>query len=72
MFHFSQQSVHHIDAGVEIHLDCVEVAVVLFGDFRRDVAFADAVDISGGHVDGLDERVDQLVDADNQLGGITA
>ena len=64
---FLQQAVHHVDAGVEVVLDLVEVAVVGVGDLRRDVALGDPVDILGGDVDRADEGVDQVVDAADQL-----
>ena len=58
-----QQAVHHVDAGVEVVLDLVEVAVVGVGDLRRDVALGDPVHVLGRDVDGCDEGVDQLVHA---------
>ena len=56
-----------VDAGVQVVLDLVEVAVVVVGDLRRDVALADPVHIFGSHVDRPDEGVDQVVDAADQL-----
>ena len=61
------KAVHHIDAGVEVVLDLVEVAVVGVGDLRRDVALGDPVHIFGRDVDRGHEGVDQLVDAAHQL-----
>ena len=57
------ERVDGVDAGVEVVLDLVEVAVVAVGDAGRDVALGDAVDVLGGHVEGPDDRVEGVVDA---------
>ena len=62
-----QQAVHDVDAGIEVVLDLVEVAVVGVGDLGRDVALGDAVHVLGRDVDGGHEGVDQLVHAAHQL-----
>ena len=60
--------IHGADQRVEVVLDGVEVAVVGVGDLRRHVALADAVDIVGGDVQGLNHRVENAVDAAHDVG----
>ena len=57
------QRIDRVNAGVEVVLERIEVAVVCVGDLRRDVALGDAVDVTGGHVQRPDHRVQRLVDA---------
>ena len=51
---FGDQAVDRVDALVEVVLDLVEVAVVVVGDLRRDVALGDPVDVLGRHVQRAD------------------
>ncbi len=64
---FGQQVVHHLDHVVEVGLDDVEVAVVVVGDDRRDVALRDAIDVIRGDVERPDHRVERVVDALDDL-----
>ncbi len=50
-----------VDAGVQVVLDLVEIAAVVFGDLRRDVALGDAVDVFRRHVQRPDHRVEGIV-----------
>ena len=66
------QPVHHVDAVVQVVLDLVEVAVVVVGDLRRDVALGDPVHILGSHVQRADDGVERLVDAVDDLAEVAA
>ena len=57
------QRVDRVDAGVEVLLQRIEVAVVVLGDLRGDRALGDPVHIVGGHVERDDDRVERRVDA---------
>ena len=61
------QRIHGVDAGVEVVLDGVEVAVVAVGDLGRDRALGDLVDIIGGDVQRPDDRVERVVHALDDL-----
>ena len=61
------QRVHGVDAGVQVVLDLVEVAVVVVGDPGWNVALGDAVDILGRNIERADDRVQRGVDAFNDL-----
>ena len=67
MFGVGDQRVDGVDAGVEVVLDGVEVAVVVVGDLGRDVALGDLVDIVGGDVQRPDDRVERVVHALDDL-----
>ena len=62
-----QQIVCHIDQDVQVVLDLVEVAIVAIGDLRGYVSLRDAVHILGRNVQGVDHRVEGLVDSFNDL-----
>ena len=57
------QRVHGIDAGVQVVLDLVEVAVVVIGDPGRNVALRDPVNILGRDIERANDRVQRGVDA---------
>ncbi len=59
--------VHRVDAGVEVVLEDVEIAVVVVGDLGRDVALGDLIDVVGGHVQRPNHRIERLVDALDDL-----
>ena len=61
------QRVDRVDAGVEVVLDFVEIALVGVGDLGRDVAFRDAIHVLGRNVQGPDYGVERLVDALDDL-----
>ena len=61
------QRVDRVDAGVEVVLQNVEVAVVGVGDLGRNIAPADPVHIVGGHVQWADDRVQRVVHALHDL-----
>jgi 5-keto 4-deoxyuronate isomerase len=63
----AHQRVDRIDAGVEVVLERVEVAVVAVGDLGRNVATRDVVHVLGGHVEWPDHRVQRVVDALHDL-----
>ena len=56
-----------IDAGVEVVLDFVEVAVVAVGDLGRDVALGDTVHVLGRYVQRTNHRVQRGIDALHNL-----
>ena len=43
--HLRDHAIQAVNAGVEIVLDRVEIAVIVFGDPGRNIAFADALDV---------------------------
>ena len=55
---------------LRLFLIVVEIAVVVVGDFRRDIALGDAIDVIGGHVQGADDGVERVVDALNDFAEI--
>ena len=57
------QRVDRVDAGVEVVLQRIEVAVVALGDLRGDRSLGDPVHIVGGHVERDDDRVQGRVHA---------
>ena len=61
------QRIHGVDAGVEVVLDFVEVAVVAVGDPGRNVALGDPVHILGRHVQWPDHRIQSGIDAFDDL-----
>ena len=61
------QTAQPIDAGVQVVLDLVKVAVVAVGDLGRDVTLRDSIHILGGHVEWADHGVQRLVDASDNL-----
>ena len=62
------QRVDRVDAGVQVVLDGVEVAVVRVGDLGGNVALADSIHVVGSHVQRTDHRVQNVVDAAHDLG----
>ena len=56
------QRVDRVDAGVEVVLERIEVAVVAVGDLGRNRALGDLVDVVGGHVERPDHRVECGID----------
>ncbi len=75
----ADQRVNGVDAGVQVVLDLVEVAVVVVGDLGRNVALGDAVDVLGRNIERADDRVQRGVYALNDfavvalmLGGVGA
>ena len=59
---FSDEAAQSVDAGVEIVLEFVEIALILVGDLGGDIALADAIDVLGGHIEGADHGVEGVVD----------
>ena len=66
-FGVGHQRVDSVDTLVEVVLDFVEIAVVGIGDFGRDIALADPVDILGRDIDRADERIAEIVDPADQF-----
>ena len=63
----ADQRVDVADAVVQVVLDLVEIAVVIVGNLRRDIALGNAVHVFGGHIQGSDHCVQRAVDAFNDL-----
>ena len=57
------ERIDSVDAGVQVALDLVEVAVVVVGDPGRNVALRNPVDILGGDIQRAYDRVERGVDA---------
>ncbi|PKK85128.1 MAG: hypothetical protein CVT48_06985 [Thermoplasmata archaeon HGW-Thermoplasmata-1] len=55
------QRIDRRDAGVEVLLNGVEVAVVVVSDLRRNFPPGDPVDILGRHAQGSNDRIQQTV-----------
>ncbi len=62
------QRIHGVDAGVEVVLDRIEVAVVGVGDLGGNIALADAIDIVGGDIQWSNNRIQDAVDSSDDLG----
>ncbi len=65
------QGVHRFDALVQVVLDGVEVAIVVIGDFRRNVALADLVHIVGRDIQRPDHGIERGVHAFDDLAEIS-
>ena len=59
------QCVDHIDAGIQVALDRIEVTLVAIGNLRRDITLGDAINIVRGDIQRLDDGIERLVDALN-------
>jgi hypothetical protein len=57
-----------IDAGVQVVLDGIEVAVISVGDLGRDGALGDLIDVGRGHVEGGDDGIENTVDPAHDFG----
>ena len=56
-----------IDAGVQVVLDGVEVALVVVRDLGRNHSFGDLVDVFGGDIQRSDNRIQRGIDALDDL-----
>ena len=75
---FSQQTTHGINTVIQIQLDLVEITIIGIGNFRRNIALGDTIDILGGYIDRPDKCIAQIINttyqgspATNKLGYIT-
>ena len=66
-FRLGNQAVDRVDAVIEVILDGVEIAVVVVGDLRGNIARGNAIDVVGGHVQRSDDGVQRVVHALNDL-----
>src|SRR5512145_1858104 len=57
------QAAQAVNALIEVVLDFIEITVVAVGDFRRNIAFGDPVDVFGGDVERTDDGVKRIVHA---------
>ena len=64
------QCIDGVDAGVEVVLQRVEIAVVGVGDLGGNGAARDVVHVLGGHVERANDRVQRVVDALHDLAEI--
>ncbi len=63
----ADQRVNGVDAGVQVVLDLVEVAVVVVGDLGRNVALRDPVNVLSGNIERADDRIQRGVYAIDDL-----
>ena len=56
-----------IDSGVEVVLEGVEVTVVSVGNLGWNIAFGDAIDVIGGHVERINYRIQGVIDTLDDL-----
>jgi hypothetical protein len=67
VLHLADQAVQRIDAGIQVVLDGVEVALISVRNLRRDVAGGDAADIVRGDLQRTDDGVERPIDSVDDL-----